>query len=112
MSRCTLCTRGCRPTDVYVIGEIASAPTVKVGYAARASKRVYQLRRETGRDLAVLAVERCECEFKAMDVETEAHRLLTPHWSGRGEWFSCDAETAAIAVRSAIARLGRKGPRL
>lgn len=105
------CGRSCRQTSIYVIGEAEAAPTVKVGYAGRPVKRLAQLRKKTGRDLAILGRIEAACEFKAMDIEEAAHLALKEHWSGRGEWFACSAEDALAAVKRAAKRLGLKGER-
>lgn len=109
--QCFYCGSRCRQTSIYVIGEEWDAPTVKVGYSGKVSKRLAQLRRQSGRNLTILARRDVACEFKAMDIESLAHDLLKQHWSGRGEWFSCPAIVAVEAVDTAILRLGTKGRR-
>ncbi len=112
MSACFFCGQKCRKTSVYVIGESDWAASVKVGYAANPSKRLAQIRKQTGRDVAILHIIHAHCEFKAMDIEDASHRLLAPQWSGYGEWFNCDPDFAFEAVKKAAKRLGLKGKRL
>lgn len=111
MGACFYCGAKCRETSVYVIGEVNDPATVKVGYAAKPVKRLASLRKQTGRDLSILALVTARCEFKAIDIEDAAHKALAHLWSGRGEWFSCSPETAAEAVRAAAKRLGLRGER-
>lgn len=108
---CFYCGKSCRPTFVYVVGETANPPTVKVGYSGKPRRRLATLRKKCGRDLDILGGVQVACEFKAMDIETASHRLLRDHWSGHGEWFACDPATAIDAVHRAGKRLGLKGQR-
>lgn len=108
---CMYCGDKCRATYIYVIGESFGPPSVKVGYAANLSKRLSNLRRQSGRDLALLHSVRARCGFKAMDIETAAHERLSSFWIGRGEWFACSVIDAKNAVNRAARDLGLKGER-
>lgn len=111
MSDCFYCGPNCEDTSIYVIGEGDDPDIVKVGYTKFPTKRLSSLRKKTGRDLHIIKILAARCEFKAMDIEGEAHKILAQYWSGRGEWFLCSPDIAFSAVKAAAKRLGIKGKR-
>ena len=101
--RCFYCEGTLRHSYVYVMHQRGDG-CVKVGYAARPSKRASELRQQFRSPISVFAKFETCCEFSAMAVEDKAHRKLKPYWSGRGEWFNCTAEHAAEVLLKILRR--------
>lgn len=99
---CSCCKRPMRevpPAHVYVVGE-AEGP-VKVGYTSgKLSVRLYQLSRDAGKPLTLLASWPVH-QYVADVAERYAHHLLRDKHM-HGEWFNAAVQEAAAVIPRAI----------
>ena len=98
-NRCIVCSpRFCRPSWLYVAHDLTRGLT-KIGKSVNVSARFQYYRRETRRDIRLVAKWQPSCDWIVLDFEAMAQARLPQELRVNGDWYSIEPDTAVRAVQ-------------